>query len=59
MATIRFTQCCNDFAQDAHSEQASKLPILPRMDFYNTILLRFPHNDFATMDENFFSWHSG
>jgi hypothetical protein len=52
MATIRFTQCCNDFKQDPHSEAASKMPVLPRMDFYVSILTRFPHNDFATMDEN-------
>jgi hypothetical protein len=49
---IRFTQCCNDFRQDNISEQAIRLPILPRMDFYRQMLARFPHNDFATMDEN-------
>jgi hypothetical protein len=50
MPTIRFTQCSNDFALDTISEEASRLPVLPRMDYYIQVLQRFP--EFSTIDEN-------
>jgi hypothetical protein len=52
MLTITFSQCTK-LELDEQSKQALLMPIIPRLRFYEGILLTYKNGEFTTLDEHF------